>query len=184
VTSFGHRCAWLLLAVAVAWPAASQDFLRNVARGARQPVHHLSEVEILIERTSCFGNCPSYSAQICGHDLSVRYSGEAAERADELGLRKHVTLDEFYALLDAFYRRQFFELPEEYDATPYILHAHGPEFVVLGAYTTDLPSTFLTLTVGSVIKRILLRKNVPRELEDLAGSVDSTLGTDRLLSAR
>lgn len=184
MTTFGYRCAWLILVLAVAWPAASQDFLRNVARGTKQPVHHLSEVEILIERTSCFGNCPSYSAQICGHDLSVRYSGEAAERADELGLRRRVSLDEFYALLDGFYRRQFFELPAEYDVTPYILHAHGPEFVVFGAYTTELPSTFLTLTVGNVTKRILLRKNVPRELEDLADTVDSAVGTDRLLSAR
>ena len=138
----------------------------------------------MIERTGCFGNCPSYSAQICGHDLSVRYAGEAAERAEELHLRKQVTIDELYVLLDTFYRRQFFELPEEYDLTHYVLHAHGPEFVVLSSYTTDLPSTFLTLTVGHVTKRMLLRRNVPRELEDLAAQVDSLVGTDRLLQVR
>jgi hypothetical protein len=62
------------------------------------------DLEISLRKTSCLGNCPSYSVRITGNG-SVTYEGLNKESAD-------ISQDKVQRLLDKFYEEDFFKMKE------------------------------------------------------------------------
>jgi hypothetical protein len=154
-----------VMAVGLPTFADAQIDVKRMARNAQRPLQNLQSVEIVLERTTCFGTCVPYVVRLCG-DGSVHFTG------DERGVRKSVTRPELYALLNRFYQVQFFDQPNEFDYTYSVFQVGTDDFFVVSSYTTDLPSTYVSLTIGDRTKRVHLRTNIPPELEALAAEID------------
>ncbi|MFB6181243.1 MAG: DUF6438 domain-containing protein [Candidatus Nanohalobium sp.] len=68
------------------------------------------DLKISLSKTSCLGNCPSYSVQITGNG-SVMYEGLNKESTD-------ISQDKVQRLLDKFYEEDFFKMKEgKYEMT-------------------------------------------------------------------
>jgi hypothetical protein len=95
----------------------------------------LSNVEIQLERTECYGWCPNYSVIIKG-DGRVRYTGRSfvVTVGEREGTLPEATIRE---LVERFERARFFELRDKYSQS-----------------VTDLPSTWLTLRIGDRTKKV------------------------------
>jgi uncharacterized protein DUF6438 len=117
-------------------------------------------VLVVLQRTRCFGACPEYTVWISG-DGSVRYEGRSAVAV--AGTRTTaISRLAVESLLAAFDRIQFFSLKDRY---------FGP--------VTDLPTTYLSLTLGERSKMVQDYFGAPRELKELERLVDEIAGTDR-----
>lgn len=130
------------------------------AMSVSQPPPAPPHVIIVLQRTRCFGVCPEYTVWIAG-DGSVRYEGRRAVAV--IGTRtSQISPLGVQALLDAFERVQFFFLKDRY---------FGP--------VSDLPTTYLSLTLGGRSKMVQDYFGAPRELKELERLVDEIAGTDR-----
>jgi Domain of unknown function (DUF6438) len=75
-------------------------------------VKDLSTFKVMLERTTCFGSCPSYFVEVTG-DGHVRYCGGA--HVKEAGVRtKTIPAASVQALAESFSRAGFSELQDEY----------------------------------------------------------------------
>lgn len=75
----------------------------------------LKTVTIQLERTACYGTCPTYSITIHG-DGRVEYNGK--NRVKEVGPREaRIEQDQTRALIAVFTRTKFWDLAEDYSET-------------------------------------------------------------------
>jgi len=95
----------------------------------------LTGVEITLERTECFGTCPSYVVAVDGNGR-VTYTGRAYVR--ETGKREgSITQDKVRVLAQRFIKAGFFAMQDAYRQA-----------------VSDCETTYLTVKVGTRTKRV------------------------------
>lgn len=117
--------------------------------------------EIIFERTTCFGSCPSYRVTI-KKDGTVEYDGR--EFVAQKGLKtSEISHDDFVKLEKAIRAMNFFELDNQYTTQ-----------VVGGAVVaiTDLPTEIVTVKSGDRVKRIEDYLGAPKQLKELEDMID------------
>lgn len=117
-------------------------------------------VTVVLERTQCFGMCPAYSVSVdqAGHVIysglhNVRVSGEQ---------RATIAPAKVAALVAEIQRIRFFELKPVYTAD-----------------VTDLPTTYVTVTLDGVSKRVTDYINAPEALRQLEKQIDAMTNSRR-----
>jgi len=120
-------------------------------------------VEITLERTRCFGACPSYKVTIDGAG-DVTYVGQDFVRVKG---EQHARIDpaSVAALIGQFEKIDFFNLQDNYTAS-----------------ITDLPTTFVTLTLDGRTKRIRDYASAPASLRDLERTIERISGARRWIA--
>jgi hypothetical protein len=123
-------------------------------------VSDTSSVLITMERTPCFGTCPSYSLIIHGNG-TVRYEGFAfvavtGVRTDQINEEK------IRDLVQEFYRIDYFSLQDRYEDP-----------------STDLPSTTTSIAITGIKKSVYRYGFGPENLIQLENKIDEIAGTER-----
>lgn len=109
-----------------------------------------------LEKTACFGRCPIFVLTITGENNTAIYKGQM--NVDKVGTyQKKVSNEELTALTAAFEKYKFFEMQDEYNK----------------AQVTDLPSIYVSYTVGSKSKKVRDRYQAPAELKELEKLLDA-----------
>jgi hypothetical protein len=119
-----------------------------------------SNVLITMERTPCFGTCPSYSLTIYGNG-TVRYEGfmfvaVTGVRTDQIAEEK------IQELVQEFYRIGYFSLQDRYEDP-----------------STDLPSTTTSIVVAGMKKSVYRYGFGPEKLIQLENKIDEIAETER-----
>ena len=123
-------------------------------------VSDISSVLITMERTPCFGMCPSYSLAIYGNG-TVRYEGFAFVAVT--GVRTDQISDEkIRELVQEFYKVDYFSLQDRYEDP-----------------STDLPSTTTSIAVAGMRKSVYRYGFGPEDLIQLENKIDAIAGTER-----
>ena len=109
-----------------------------------------------LERTVCFGQCPSYSIRVyrSGH---VLYDGRNFVEPEGLH-RGTVSADTMALLLRKAETLGFFDMEDKYD---------GP--------VTDLPSTIIRVVANGKDKKVIGRVGTPASFKSLATAADELL---------
>ncbi|MCP4425708.1 MAG: hypothetical protein GY803_14525 [Chloroflexi bacterium] len=134
-----------------------------------------ADVEITLERTICFGNCPSYTLTIDGSG-SIVYNGRSY--VQEKGRREgQMSQQDYQRLVDAFEIYNFYALSDLYRraANP-ICDAEEYE------YWTDAPYVAIGLSVNDRLTEIEHYhglRNAPAELTELENLVDEMAHSER-----
>jgi Domain of unknown function (DUF6438) len=118
------------------------------------------QVLIFLQRTRCFGACPEYSVSIAG-DGTVTYEGRSSVAVTGPRTRQ-ISPASVRLLLEEFARAQFSTLKDRYRAP-----------------VTDLPTTYVSLTIEGRTKTVQDYFGAPKELKDLEALIDDIAGTDR-----
>jgi hypothetical protein len=126
---------------------------------AQQPAVPVDLV-IRLERTACYGTCPVYSVTIDGKG-AVSFQGKAFVRAQGRQTDR-IPLSSVAAIVATAKRIGFFELRNSYRAM-----------------ITDLPTTFVTITMDGRTKRIEDYHGAPKELTQLESEIDEAARTRR-----
>lgn len=138
-------------------PAADRPFPRATP----------AETEITLERTACFGTCPTYRITLRGDGL-VTYDG-GFNVAFGGRVEEHVDPAAAGALIEQFRAAQFFGLDDRYAAN-----------------VTDLPSTILGLRLGKARKSVTdyagLYDGMPAAVLDLQQAVEGLARSRRWVS--
>ncbi len=142
---------------------------------ARDQISFAGQVDgtvITLERTGCYGICPSYKITILGDGTVqfegkefVRVKGEAKSRIDMAALE---------SLVKEFVTINYFSLKDEYIT---IKRPDGTESIV-----TDLPSTITTFTFEGKRKEIIDYIGSPKELRKLERDIDTISNSKRWVS--
>ena len=122
---------------------------------------NLTDVEITLDRTACYGTCPIYSVKIFGDGTviydGIKFVGITGERV------YHVSQKEVDDLIVKFYEINYFSLNDRYDAS-----------------MTDLPTTITSLKVGDERKSIHNYGGFgPSQLNELEQEIDNVLSSAR-----
>jgi hypothetical protein len=126
-----------------------------------------NDIVITIERTSCFGDCPVYSAQIYA-DGSVVYEGKS--NVKETGERRFkISQDRIQQLFKEFEQVDYFSLKDKYDADEN------------GMSWTDLPTTTTSVCLDGRKKRVVNYYGAPKKLLALEDKIDSLAGLYKYL---
>ncbi|MFT3729566.1 MAG: DUF6438 domain-containing protein [Terricaulis sp.] len=128
------------------------------------PAQESGPVSISLERTVCFGRCPSYSVTIDGAGYvtynGARFVGTSGERHGK------ASREDVQALLHAFDAVRFESLRDEYRA-----------------HVTDLPSTIVTLTRNGHTKRVVdyagVSVGMPEAVRDIEEQIDRVANTQQ-----
>lgn len=172
-----HRLAALLLLGACGGQSAEfaaegeRDAVRPAPAGDRQapprgpvPVIDL-DTSITLERTTCYGGCPTYSLSISG-DGSVRYIGTHWVKV--IGeASSQVAVSEVQALVDEMWTDGYLDMNEPSPCSE--------------TYT-DAPSAITSLTLGSQTHRVdHYRGNscAPAALTTIENRIDEVAGSER-----
>jgi hypothetical protein len=126
------------------------------------PVNDNSKVEIIYQRTPCFGKCPTYTLTIKGVTKTATFKGD--QNTEKIGtFTKSITDEELTQLVNAFEKVHFNSLADAY----------------LGEIT-DFPTTITTYSNKGKTKKVQDRSNGPSELHELekvlSDFADSTEG--------
>lgn len=106
-----------------------------------------------MRRTQCFGRCPAYKVEFRG-DGTARYTGYA--NVDNMGVYTgKISNDDIIALVKAYNDAEFFSMNDEYDEP-----------------VSDVPSTFVSLTLNGKTKNIKDRFGAPEKLKNLERAID------------
>jgi hypothetical protein len=125
---------------------------------------------VILERTSCFGNCPSYVVQIQA-DGSVSYDGRSSVKTKGKKMF-HIDRQKFVDLLKQAESFHFFDLDSKYVC---VKNKAGQWVTV-----TDFPTTFITVRTGDRSKRIELYVGGPKELWRFAKEIDDVTGMNEI----
>lgn len=129
-------------------------------------VEDLSSVEFSLERTYCFGSCPSYSVRITG-DGAVEYSGRGSV-AVEGQHSDRITFEKVRRLLDAFRKADFYSFDDKYSL-----------------FVTDNPTYVVGIKIGTIAKTITdyvgTQAGMPQVISTLEDEVDASAGTAKWL---
>ncbi|MDB3906810.1 DUF6438 domain-containing protein [Crocinitomicaceae bacterium] len=117
-----------------------------------------------VERTPCFGRCPSYSLKIYA-DGFVELNGK--RDLDMIGkYTTNITKSKMNAILKQAEDIEFYEMEDEYD----------------DSMITDLPSTIVTVIDKSGnLKTVLCRYNYPKRIKILAEQIDALMTSEKWL---
>jgi hypothetical protein len=114
---------------------------------------NLSDLVIRMERTRCFGTCPAYSLTIHG-DGVVIYEG--IDFVEVKGKQESkLSQEQVKALVDEFYKIDFFGLEDSYTAS-----------------IIDLPSTTTSITIAGNTKSVYNYYGAPEKLIELENKID------------
>jgi len=128
------------------------------------------DIVITIARSSCFGYCPVYSAEIHANG-EVVYVGR--ENVKEKGERRFkISQETIQQLVKEFERVDYFSLKYKYDADEN------------GMSVTDLPTTTTSLCLDGKKKTVVNYYGAPKRLFDLEDKIDSLAGITHLLIGR
>lgn len=138
--------------------------VRVPARSVALPVYDASTVRITLERTGCFGSCPSYKVSVAG-DGSVVFDGQSyvAEAGRRTGT---VDPSAVRVLYDQFRTSDFMSLDDRYVAD-----------------ITDNPTYTLTLETAGMRKTVVdyvgAKAGMPDSVTALQDAVDRVANTDQ-----
>ncbi len=138
--------------------------VRVPARSVPMPAYDASTVRITLERTNCFGSCPSYAVSVAG-DGSVRFDGQSyvAEKGRRTGAVDPAAVQ---ALYDQFRAADFMSLDDRYIAD-----------------ITDNPTYTLTLETAGMRKAVVdyvgVKAGMPDSVTALEDAVDRVAGTSQ-----
>jgi hypothetical protein len=128
------------------------------------PEGSLDSVRITLERTGCFGSCPSYAVEISGNG-AMTYHGGAYVLVDG-DHRAALAPEDVRCLVDAFRAADFWSLSHEYRAP-----------------ITDHPTYSLTLSIGGKSKTVVdyvgKAVGMPEAVTGLEHAVDQLSGDER-----
>lgn len=118
------------------------------------PPHNLTDVEITLERTACYGPCPIYSVAIYG-DGTVIYDGKQFVKIE--GTRTYtIPKESVDEIVRMFYEINYFSLNDNYDAN-----------------VTDLPTIITSIKIENQTKTVSNYGNAgPVRLQDLESKID------------
>lgn len=117
-----------------------------------------------IERTPCFGRCPTYTMKIYA-DGFVEFNGKRDH--DMLGLyTTTITQEQMDAILEKANNIGFFTFDDKYD----------------DGMVTDLPSTTTTVVAGGKEKSVMRRHGHPKSLVQLEQAMDDLIKSARWLT--
>ena len=136
----------------------SMDFLYI----PQTPPENLTDVEITLERTACYGTCPIYTISISG-DGSVTYRGEQFVKT--IGVQKYnISSGDVEDLVALIYQKSFFSLRDRYE---------------IGA--TDMPTVIITVRVGDQIKSVEnYGRAGPAQLHEIEQKIDELSNSESL----
>lgn len=113
------------------------------------------KLEIIYQRTVCFGRCPVYTLTINGASQLATYKGE--QNTEKLGTyTKKITSEDLKQWVEAFEKANFNSLNDEY----------------LGMIT-DFPIKYISYSNKGKTKKIKERSGAPKELTDLEKMLDA-----------
>ncbi len=116
--------------------------------GSKRSKKDIKSALIEMRTTSCYGKCPVYKISING-DGRVFYEGK--RHVEKEGFyQKMLTDKEVKSLIEAFDKAKFFEFQDEYTSA-----------------VTDMPTTFVSYSIGKDSKKIRDYFGAPNELKDL-----------------
>jgi hypothetical protein len=120
----------------------------------------LNNLLITLERTACFGTCPSYSLAIYGNG-TVQYQGLyfVAVKGNQTAT---ISPEDVQMLLNRANEIGYFDLEDEYS---------GP--------VTDLPTYITSITVNDTTKRIVDYAGAPDSLRQFENMIDEIAGSHR-----
>ena len=126
------------------------------------PPEKLTDVEITLERTGCYGTCPIYTVSISG-DGSVTYQGERFVKT--LGVQTYaVSSGDVEQLVAMIYQKNYFSLNDRYE---------------VGA--TDLPTVITSVRVGDEIKTVENYGGAgPAQLHEIEQKIDEITDSESL----
>lgn len=111
-----------------------------------------------VERTPCFGKCPTYSTRV-DRNGGVEWVGR--QNVERMGTwNAHMDYAQMELLLDRAKAIGFFAMQDRYDGE-----------------VTDLPSTILRVNADGTDKQVMGRYRTPPGFKSLATYADSLLGT-------
>jgi Domain of unknown function (DUF6438)/Ankyrin repeats (3 copies) len=137
----------------------------SAAQGGEVP----PDASIRLQRTSCPGTCPAYTATIDARGTVV-YDGERNVRAVGRSTA-HIIPASVAKLLATAERMHFFDLRDAYKQ---IDNPDGTVWVV-----SDLPTTIITITVNGRTKRVESYVGAPESVAALQREIDEVAGTKR-----
>ena len=124
-----------------------------------------NNVVITIARSSCFGYCPVYSAEIHA-DGEVVYVGKSDVK--EIGERRFkISPEKVQQLIKAFEQVDYFSLNDKYDAD-----------------VSDLPTTTTSICLDGKKKKVVNYYGAPKKLAELEHKIDVIAGLQELLGPR
>lgn len=119
-----------------------------------------STLEIVYQRTVCFGRCPVYTLTINGATKTATFKGE--KDTEKIGnFVKKLNDEDLKSFVEAFEGANFNDLKDEY----------------LGMIT-DFPIKYITYTNKGKTKKIKERSGAPKELTDLEKMLDAFAEAD------
>ncbi|MCB8961627.1 MAG: hypothetical protein H6651_15010 [Ardenticatenales bacterium] len=128
------------------------------------PIDEESSAVITLERTPCFGFCPTYTLAIFA-DGTVRYNG--LNHVDVMGEQTgQISPEQVQALIDAFQAINYFDLQDEYT----------------DLYVSDMPYTITSLTLDGQTKQINRYGgdgSAPMALLELENLIDTTVNSEQ-----
>jgi Domain of unknown function (DUF6438) len=128
------------------------------------PVHDYGAAIINLERSECFGTCPSYLLTLDGSG-KVSYLGRnhVAVKGLQTGV---VSAEAFKGLVDEFFKADYFALQDSFDSD-----------------ITDVPHAITSLMIDGKTKRIFDRDGAPAKLRALENQIDVVAGSDKWVKA-
>lgn len=131
-------------------------------------IENIEDVVMTLERTVCYGTCPAYLLTIYG-DGTVEYRGYENVLVEGLRIGE-ISREQVQALVETFQRIDFFSLQDAYECAPVVINGQK-----LCEEVTDLPSTYVSITIGDNVKRVLDYHGAPEKLRDLEALIDDVV---------
>jgi len=139
---------------------AGMWFYLNARRAQPSKPTNTTDVVITLERTQCFGTCPSYTLTIYG-DGRLVYEGRVYVRVTGTQTAQ-ISQDDIRAIVDEFYKIGYFSLNDSYTAA-----------------ITDLQTTTTSITINGTTKRVIDYYGAPQALRELENKIDEIADTKR-----
>jgi hypothetical protein len=137
-------------------------------RGIAAPVGTEKPLSVSLERTLCYGTCPSYVVTLFA-DGRVTFEGREYVKAKGAHSRRipATKLAPLYAKIEAIH---FWDLQDSYR---FVKRPDGAVEMV-----TDLPTYFVTVKTATKSKRVQDYHGSPKELRELEELIDTIAGVD------
>lgn len=111
-----------------------------------------------MQRTPCFGTCPSYTLTILENGTATYVGGRfAAREGSYIGKVDAETMEKLWQMAET---ANFFSMNEKYDGN-----------------ATDLPSTIVRMHAKGKDKRVIARQGTPQSFRNFAESAEALLST-------
>lgn len=172
-----YTTAVIALLIAVSAGPAAGVIVQDTHKALDQSDVPLDQVEITLERSACFGECPVYSVTIRGTG-EVEYEGKrfVSTIGRETG---RISEQELVDLLNRFLDANFFDALPRYE-TKHELFLRSDGMLEWREWRcTDLPSTTIGLRLGTNSQSVYLYYYYPDQLKQLADAIDAAAGTDQ-----